>query len=77
MNRSTAALAGTTCLTMLVGCTVPPPPLTLDNVGAFDLCLCATAEPPRFDRGQCVGELTRRHLSCDEAEWSAYWARRR
>lgn len=73
MNRLTLTL---TAASLLAGCAVRPPPLTLDTVGAFDLCLCATAKPPRDDRMQCQAELTRRSLTCDEAEWAAYWARR-
>lgn len=62
---------------LTAGCAVPPGPVTLDTVPQFDLCLCVTAEPPRADRGQCVAELARRGLTCDEMEWAAYWARRR
>jgi len=69
--------ATTACVVLLAGCAVPPPPLTLDTVGEFDLCLCATAEPLRSDRGQCLAELARRGLTCDADEWAAYWARRR
>jgi hypothetical protein len=65
-----------TCALLLASCAIRPPPLTPDNVGQFDLCLCATAEPPRDNHGQCLAELRRRGLSCDEAEWAAYWARR-
>jgi hypothetical protein len=70
-------LATTACAMLFAGCAVPPPPLTLDTVGAFDLCLCATADPPRSERGRCLAELARRGLTCDAAEWSAYWTRRR
>ena len=41
------------------GCAIRPPSLTPDNVGQFDLCLCATAEPPRDNRGQWLAELAR------------------
>jgi hypothetical protein len=72
----TPLLAGATCALLLAGCAMRPPPITADNVGQFDLCLCATAEPPRDIRGQCLAELARRELTCDAAEWSAYWGRR-
>jgi hypothetical protein len=72
----TPAAVVATCALLLASCAVRPPPLTLDTVGVFDLCLCATAEPPRDNHGQCLAELRRRGLSCDEAEWAAYWARR-
>jgi len=65
------------CAATLAGCAVPPGPVNLDTVPHFDLCLCVTAQPQRSDRGQCVAELARRSLTCDEAEWAAYWARRR
>jgi hypothetical protein len=70
-------LATTACVVLLAGCAAPPPPLTLDAVGLFDLCLCTTAEPPRDNRGQILAELARRVLTCDGDECAAYWARRR
>ena len=73
----TPAALVATCALLLASCTGRPPPPTLDTVGVFDLCLCATAEPTRDNRGQCLAELRRRGLSCDGTEWSAYWARRR
>jgi hypothetical protein len=76
MSRLTPVLTVATCALLLESCASGPPPLTPDNVGQFDLCLCATAEPPRANRGQCVAELARRHLTCDAEEWAAYWARR-
>jgi hypothetical protein len=72
----TPAAVVAACALLLASCAIRPPPLTPDNVGQFDLCLCATAEPPRDNRGQCLAELARRQLTCDAAEWSAYWARR-
>jgi hypothetical protein len=71
MHRLTFA----TYALLFASCASWPPPIP-DNVGQFDLCLCATAEPPRDNRGQCLAELTRRQLTCDAAEWTAYWARR-
>jgi hypothetical protein len=76
MSRLTSTLTVATCVLLLASCASRPPPLTPDNVGQFDLCLCAAAEPPRANRGQCVAELARRHLTCDAEEWAAYWARR-
>ena len=64
------------CAAAVAGCAIPPGPVNRDTVPQFDLCLCVTAQPPRSDRGQCVAELARRSLTCDEAEWAAYWARR-
>lgn len=49
----------TTCALLFASCASRPPPLTPDSVGQFDLCLCATAEPPRDNRGQCLAELAR------------------
>jgi hypothetical protein len=69
--------ATTACVVLLAGCAAAPPPLTLDAVGPFDLCLCATAAPRRNNRGQCLAELARRQLTCDAAAWAGYWARRR
>jgi len=76
MRVSIAALVTPLAAAMLAGCAIPPGPVNRDTVPHFDLCLCVTAQPPRSDRGQCVAELARRSLTCDEAEWAAYWARR-
>jgi hypothetical protein len=73
----TPAAVAVTCALLLASCAIRPPPLTPDNVGQFDLCLCATAEPARTDRGQCTAELTRRGLTCDPDYWAAYWLRRK
>ena len=61
---------------LVTACAVRPPPLTLDTVGQFDLCLCATAMRPRDDRARCLAELAHRGLTCDDAEWAAYRTRR-
>jgi hypothetical protein len=77
MRLSTSVLMTPLATATLAGCAIPPGPVNLDTVPHFDLCLCVTAQPQRSDRGQCVAELARRSLTCDEAEWAAYWARRR
>ena len=77
MQRQTSSLMALICVAVAGGCAGRPGPVTLDTVPEFDLCLCATAEPPRADRGQCMAELTRRGLTCDPDYWEAYWARRR
>ena len=77
MRLSTCVLMTPLAAATLAGCAVPPGPVNLDTVPHFDLCLCVSAQPPRSDRGQCVAELARRSLTCDEAEWAAFWVRRR
>ena len=77
MQRETSSFLVLICAAVTGGCAVPPGPVTLDTVPQFDLCLCATAEPARTDRGQCTAELTRRGLTCDPDYWDAYWLRRK
>jgi hypothetical protein len=63
---------------LVAGCAIAPNrPVVMDRVSEHDLCLCATADPPRANRAQCDAELSRRGLSCDPDYWVDFWAKRR